>query len=228
MKVSPGRITLEEDVGTFDVPAFFISKYPVTYRQYRAFLEAEDGYQNDQWWTGLVHEPEPGEQYRKIDNHPADTVSWFDAMAYCRWLGDKLGYEIRLPTEWEWQQAATGGQKKNDYPWGTQFDSDRCNTYGSGLGRTNAVGLYPDGKSPVGALDMSGNVWEWCVNCFNNPKAIDVHSKGDSRVVRGGSWYNRQNLARAAYRDGSHPDGRDHDVGFRLVCSSPILETAGH
>ena len=74
---------------------------------------------NKGWWKGLAdREDEPGEQYRKQDNHPAENVSWYDAVAYCRWLSKRLGYEIRLPTEWEWQQAATGGDKANEYPVG--------------------------------------------------------------------------------------------------------------
>ena len=62
----------------------------------------------------------------KQDNHPAENVSWYDAVAYCRWLSKRLGYEIQLPTEWEWQQAATGGDPTNQYPWGPDWDSKRC------------------------------------------------------------------------------------------------------
>ena len=92
----------------------------MTWIQYRAFLEAEDGYRNKGWWEGLAErEDAPGEQYRKHDNHPAENVSWYDVVAYCRWLSKRLGYDIRLPTEWEWQQAATGGDKANDVPLGT-------------------------------------------------------------------------------------------------------------
>lgn len=221
--VPSGRITLEAYDGTFNVAAFFISKYPVTYKQYRAFLEVTDGYHDSRWWTDLQHEPEYDEQFRKIDNHPAENVSWYDAMAFCRWLSDKRGVEIRLPTEWEWQQAATGGDPNNEYPWGKTFDSLRCNIYESGLGRTTAVGLYPDGRSPVGTLDMSGNVWEWCANSYEEPKNTDVSSKGN-RVARGGSWDGILDCARAADRYlNLLPDYRHFSLGFRVVCSSPII-----
>jgi formylglycine-generating enzyme required for sulfatase activity len=78
-KVPEGTVTLEEDAGTFDVEPGYIGKYPVTWAQYRCFLEAEDGYANDAWWKELAErEEEPGEQNRKLDNHPAETVSWYD------------------------------------------------------------------------------------------------------------------------------------------------------
>ena len=219
--VPSGQITLKDYAGTYNVELFFISQYPVTFKQYRAFLEAADGYQNVRWWTNLQHEPVPGEQYRKIDNHPAETVSWFDAVAFCRWLSDKRGLAIRLPTEWEWQQAATGGHPENKYPWGTVFESMRCNSYESGLGRTTAVGMYPQGISPVGALDMTGNVWEWCSNGYDKPESTEVAADG-RRVVRGGSWRRDQDYARAAYRYHYTPVDRGGSLGFRVVCSSPI------
>ena len=221
--VPHGRIKLEVNAVTFAVTAFFISQYPVTFKQYQAFLEAADGYHDPRWWTDLQRKSEPGEQYRKIDNHPTENVSWYDAMAFCRWLTDKRGFEIRLPTEWEWEQAATGGDPNNVYPWGKDFDSLRCNTWESGLGRTTAVGMYPANKSLVGALDMSGNVWEWCFNNYYKPGSIDVPNNS-RRVVRGGSWRNVRDLARVAFRDNHDtPDSRDYNLGFRVVCSSPII-----
>ena len=119
-KVPKGKITLDEKKGTFRVDAFHIAKYPVTYIQYRSFLAAEDGYRKKGWWEGLAgREDQPGEQFRKFDNHPAEYVSWYDAVAFCRWLTEKLGYEVRLPTEWEWQQAATGGRSCQRIPVGS-------------------------------------------------------------------------------------------------------------
>jgi formylglycine-generating enzyme required for sulfatase activity len=222
-KVPKGKITLEGIKGNFRVDPFHIAKYPVTWIQYRSFLDAEDGYRKKGWWKGLAErEDKPGEQLRKLDNHPAENVSWYDAVAFCRWLTEKLGCEVRLPMEWEWQQAGTSGDPANEYPWGPEWVSNKANTSESGLSRTTAVGMYPQGASPIGALDMCGNVWEWCLNEHGNPKQAEVSGK-ESRAVRGGCWYGGRDYARCAYRDYYHPDNRVDLIGFRLVCASPIF-----
>ena len=223
LPVAGGEITLEDSAGTFTVQPFDISKYQVTWAQYRSFLQAEDGYRNAQWWEGLAErEDEPGEDYGKQENRPAENVSWCDAMAFCRWLSVQLGHEIRLPTEWEWQQAATGGDAANEYPWGEEWHDAYANTYEGGLSRTTAVGLYPQGASPVGALDMSGNVDEWCLNAYNDPEHTDL-SSDVPRVLRGGSWLGARDGARASARGRLFPQTRYHPIGFRVVRSSPGL-----
>ena len=83
------------------------------------------------------------------------------------------------------------------------------------------MGLYPQGASPVGALDMSGNVWEWCLNEYGKPKRVKMNGEG-KRVVRGGSWINYRDSARTTARFLDLPLDRDLVVGFRLRCSSPI------
>jgi Sulfatase-modifying factor enzyme 1 len=231
-KVPGGEITLEFEEEqsssmvppTFKVEPFYIAKYPVTYAQYRAFLEAADGYHESVWWRELLtQEQQPGRQYQIYDNNPAENVSWLAAVAFCRWMSKHLGYVIRLPTEWEWQQAATGGDATNVYPWGPKWDAGRANTSESDLNRTTAVGLYPHGISPVGALDMSGNVWEWCLNEYDNPKRTTL--SGDARRIwRGGSWYNGHNSARTAFRTFYSPNYSGANVGFRLACLSPMLQ----
>jgi hypothetical protein len=221
-KVPKGKITLEGIKDNFRVDPFHIAKYPVTWVQYRSFLEAEDGYRKKAWWEGLAqYQDQPGGQYRKFDNHPAENVYWYDAVAFCRWLKEKLGCEVRLPTEWEWQQAATGGDPANDYPWGPEWDSSKVNTSESDLRRATAVGMYPEGASPVGALDMSGNVWEWCLNEYDNPKRVEISSE-KSRAVRGGCWFNTRGFARCANRYHDLPNNRGNGLGFRLVCVSSI------
>jgi hypothetical protein len=144
-----GNITLEDDAGTFLVEPFYIAKSPITWAQYRAFLEAKDGYHNPEWWQGLWVDDLPkklGRQFRPYDNHPAENVCWLEAVAFCRWLSARLGYEVRLPTEWEWQQAATGGNSANVYPWGPRWDANCANTFESDLQRSVAVGMYPRGN----------------------------------------------------------------------------------
>jgi hypothetical protein len=223
-KVPAGEITFKGIDETFVVDPFYIGKYPVTWIQYRSFLEAKDGYRDKSCWEGLAERWDvPREQIRKLDNHPAEFVHWYDAMAFCRWLTKRLDYELRLPTEWEWQQAATGGNPANEYPWGADWDSSRANTGESDLKQSTPVGLYPHGSSLVGALDMSGNVWEWCLNEHKNPKRVDLNSK-ENRSVRGGSWNVDLDLARCAYRHYYYPDSRFNGIiGFRVCCASPIF-----
>jgi hypothetical protein len=223
LPVPGGEITLADRASTFTVQPFEISQYPVTWAQYRSFVQAEDGYGDAQWWEGLAaRQEQPGEDYGKQGNRPAENVSWYDAVAFCRWLSARLGYEIRLPTEWEWQQAATGGNIANRYPWGADWHEAYANTYESGLSRTTAVGLYPQGMSPVGTLDMSGNVWKWCLNEYEHPDRTDLSSAAP-RVVRGGSWLRYRDYARAASRAHFDPRLRLDNLGLRVVRASPGL-----
>jgi hypothetical protein len=241
LKVDGGSIQIEKQ--TFKVQPFLIAKYPITYRHFEAFVEAGDGFKNRHWWEELSadenHKSKSGEQNFKFYNHPRENVSWYDAIAFCRWLNARLSWStlptkldsktldactgLRLPTEWEWQWAASGGNKTYEYPWGKEWDGSKANTSECGLGRTTAAGMYLAGAAGCGALDMSGNVWEWCLNEYNKPEKIDV-SGSDSRVVRGGSWNLNQDSARASYRNGYRlPNLRLNRSGFRLVVRPPSL-----
>ena len=142
-------------------------------------------------------------------------------MAFCRWLSTRVGFEVRLPHEAEWQQAATGGQPHNIYPWGPEWVDGVANTHESRLSRTTAVGMYPDGVSGQGVFDLVGNVWEWCMNSRDKPRALTPDRKV-GRVLRGGSWRNLQDDARAAFRGGRGLGARISGIGFRVVCVSPI------
>lgn len=223
-EIPVGMVRLEDVDGEFKVERFFIAKYPVTYRQYKAFLDDPQGYANKKrWWKGLQREKEPGDQYRPTGNCPADNVSWNDAMAYCRWASERLGCDVRLPTEMEWQQAACGGNPDNYYPWGGDWVEDRANTNESRLSRTTAVGMYPRGASVQGVLDLSGNVWEWCLNKYAKPNDKSVGGD-DRRAVCGGSWVDRSKNTRCTSRNDDYllPHERYDGVGFRLLCVSSI------
>lgn len=202
------------------VEAFFISKYPVTYAQFQAFIDAPDGYRNDAWWQGLARrEMKPGKQAWPIDNHPRETVSWYDAFAFCRWLSEKKGLRITLPTEQQWQRAAQGDDGR-EYPWGNEFGPSRCNTRENGINRTTPVNQYPSGISPYGVYDMGGNVWEWCLNEWENPENTGL-AGSDIRVLRGGSWSGHQLNARCVCRNLNLTDNRATIIGFRVVAVRP-------
>ena len=241
LPVKGGEVKLEGFDYAFQVEAFYMSRYLTTFQQFRVFLEAEDGYADPIWWADLPgRDEEPPQQGNPIDNHPAESLSWVDAVAFCRWYvhqieelkeeevsGDAVlrlvrdaGWEVRLPTEWEWQQAATGGNSSYIYPWGADSGDNRANTAESDLGRTVAVGLYPAGASPSGVLDMCGNVWEWCLNAYEEPTMIEI-SADVRRPLRGGSWFHYLNSARTSSRESFTPMHRFNLLGFRVVCSRP-------
>jgi formylglycine-generating enzyme required for sulfatase activity len=176
----------EKDAGThpretpqhlLHLPDYYLSKTPVTNAQYAAFVNATSHRAPDHW-LGLASPPD------KMD-HPVVNVSWYDALDYCRWLSEVSGKPYRLPSEAEWEKAASweerrptvgGGRPAMDaggstgwkrrYPWGDVFNSGRCNTKESGIGGTTPVGAYPQGASPYGLLDMAGNVYEWTVSLW--------------------------------------------------------------
>lgn len=210
------------------LPPYKISRYPITYAQFQAFIDAPDGYYNPHWWKGLSvsdeHRAAPGDQAYKVANHPRERVSWYDAVAFCRWGSVQLGYEIRLPTEWEWEKAARGPNGRR-FPWGSEYIIGYANideSYDASgtnyLKVTSPVGMYPQGKSPYGVLDMSGNVWEWCMNEHQNPTHLNV--RGDkTRVLRGGSWHYYSENARGARRFWYDPNLRDNGCGFRVVAA---------
>jgi hypothetical protein len=226
--IPAGEVTLETvSQDWFQVKPFRLGRYPVTWVQYRTFIGADDGYREPAWWEGRQREKEPGALSESFGNYPAINISWYDALAYCRWLSAKLNLNIRLPTEWEWQWAAAG-PKRQVYPWSDEWSVARANTVEAGIGRTVAVGLYPLGRSPFGIDDMAGNIWEWCLNAYDEPANVSSLERNGFPVRRGGSWDFDPGSCRAAHRDnlGSPFSDRYH-LGFRLCCGSPIPETFG-
>ncbi|MBI1277531.1 MAG: SUMF1/EgtB/PvdO family nonheme iron enzyme [Anaerolineaceae bacterium] len=223
--VSAGTVKLRNGVGIFEVEAFAMARYPITFQQFNSFVLAEDGYFQALWWNGLAQrENQPSNPKFTFNNYPRDMVNWYEAMAFCRWLTARYDLPnsqiIRLPTEWEWQQAATGGKRDYEYAWSELWDKTRANTANSNLGRATAVGMYPHGVSPTGLYDMCGNVWEWCLNDFD---MLSVNTQtNDYRVVRGGSWDDEQNIVTTTYRDGQKASNRNSTLGFRACLAAPV------
>jgi formylglycine-generating enzyme required for sulfatase activity len=210
-----------------------MAKYPITYAQFQVFLDAKDGFKDDRCWRGLAHqEKRAGKQTWKVANHPRETVSWYAAVAFCNWLSQRVGYEIRLPTEWEWQWAAQGPDGRQ-YPWGKEFlkgyaniDERRIRGGDFSLQQTTPVDRYPQGASPFGVLDMAGNVWEWCLNEYDTP--ANIATTGNAlRAQRGGSFSDYARLWQCKFRFNREPGNRYGLIGFRIVFSPFFYPNSG-
>ena len=226
----------EQPVHTVSLDAFFMDEHEVTNFEYQQFVRANPSWQKHQIddrfhngnylknWTGNVY---PSGKTR----HPVVHVSWYAAMAYAQWVGK------RLPTEAEWEYAARGGLAGKEYSWGDEFDLNKVIATAvrdptRTAGDTAKVGQLP--PNGYGLYDVAGNVWEWCLDEYNqdfystspreNPFSgangldwvvnnfTDVES---DRVLRGGSWYER--YVRVADRSSKEPSKTYFDTGFRCV-----------
>lgn len=221
-EIPTGQTTIEKQI--YVVPAFRMSKYPITNVQYEEFIRHPLGYSDSRWW-----DYSPDAQFWREHNsqavpgkftgnkQPRETVSWYDAVAFCRWLSLVTGQDVTLPTEQMWQWAAQGNDGRT-YSWGSEFDLQKCNTLESEMKQTTDVDHYPMSSSHFGVMDMSGNVWEWCLNLSDD--TTNVALTGDSkRNARGGSWRNTGDLAGVTVRYESNPPNyRRDNIGFRVVC----------
>lgn len=209
------------------LPPFALSRYLVTHRQFQAFVEAPDGYADRRWWAGFEdqHATAPRSARWPEPNCPRETVTWFEAVAFCRWLSVRLGEDIRLPNEREWERAARGRDGWQypsaawDYPVGHANGDERRVEGGTYLQRTCAVGLYPQGATREGGvLDMAGNVDEWCLGY-----AGDLINRAVG--LFGGSWNCNPEFLRASYSEAYLlPGGESSNTGFRVCRVSPFLE----
>jgi formylglycine-generating enzyme required for sulfatase activity len=161
---------------------------------------------------------------QEFSSHPVVLVTAMDATQYCKWLKESLiqdlttpfeiknllnsGWIIRLPTEQEWEKAARGGDER-EWPWGNNKLRNISNTVEEGLFSTSPVGIFPEGASPYGAYDMSGNVFEWTI-------PDDLHS-ANLLVLRGGSWAHSLLDAQCNYRFLASSINRTSYIGFRIV-----------
>ena len=211
--------------GTVDLPAFYLARYEVTVAQFAAFVTA----------TGFGV---ADETLQRPPSHPVSTVSWPDALAYCRWLDAALraspetppalsrlltdGWRLTLPSEAQWEKAARGPNGRT-YPWGGEPAPNRANYQGQG---TTPVGSYPCPDCPYGLLDMGGNVWEWTRSPYQ-PYPFDPADDRDGLdtdalwVMRGGSFTDAERNVRTGTRGGGDPGARRPFMGFRVAIAPP-------
>jgi formylglycine-generating enzyme required for sulfatase activity len=203
------------------VESFRIMRLPVTNADYHRFVLATGA--PEPWvdrtrWKAI----DAGFDYRTVDrhawskgaptkeraSHPVVLVDHIHAEAYCAWWGEQLDGRGELPSEMQWEKAARG-EDGRAYPWGDAFHTARANTLESARGDTMPAGAHPRARSPYGAEDMAGNVFEW----------TGTPAREGGFVVKGGSWSSDASSARAAARH-ARPSGLRHvAIGFRCVLS---------
>ncbi len=221
--VPAGQFIMGDDNGlsdegpaqTIEMPAYYIDKFEVTNAQYKQFCDA----------TGWPYPADTQTNRDYFNNNPYSPligVSWFDASSYAQWAGK------RLPTEEEWEKAASWDPKagnKRRWPWGDEPDPGRANF----SGMPYPVGSFPDGASAYGVHDMVGNAAEW-VNAFYQayPGNTTPNSNfgNKDRVVRGGSYKNVIADGRTTYRDYQNPNleermtnGKEQLTAFGFRCA---------
>jgi iron(II)-dependent oxidoreductase len=211
--------------------AYEIGKYPVTNWQFEAFVN-ETGYVSSADWRNA--DGSCVDYYLKYPDNPVLDVTWGDAVAFC------THYGYRLPTEAEWEKAARGTDGRL-WPWGNTWDPNILNWYYGpdvpGKARelmgdcgTTPVDSFPAGASPYGAIDMGGNVWEWCYDWFDpdyysvSPYANPQGPAGpvwlNQKVQRGGAYdYDRSYVFRCAYRYNDNVIGQTWTESFRVARS---------
>jgi formylglycine-generating enzyme required for sulfatase activity len=228
VSVPAGPFTMGNDPGTGNVdeqPAhrplldrFAIDRTEVTNRRYRACVA-----------HGPCTPPARRDSKTRRDyyrdptfaDHPVVNVDWYQAETFCRWVGG------RLPTEAEWEKAARGHRDRRQYPWGDKKPDCSLANFGGPdgcTGDTDRVGARPAGKSPYGALDMAGNVWEWVADWYDSSyyKRADPRNPrgprwGAFRVMRGGCYDTAPEGLRVSCRNHDLPSGRGPNVGFRCA-----------
>jgi len=213
-----GNSALEDEKPASDLylDEFWIGESPITNLQYNDFVESTGSEFPCHW--------NERNTIKNIENHPVVNVSWQNSTAFCLWLSEKCGRDIRLPTEAEWEKAARGTDGRI-YPWGNITpDPGLCN-FNNNVGRTTPVGHYsPSGDSPYGCKDMAGNVWEWTSTKYlkypyNPGGGRESSDYSGLRVLRGGSFRSSQDFVRCAFRSRDVPYYFSSDIGFRICLS---------
>ncbi len=194
------------------LPLFYIDRYEVTNAEYKIFIDATRSRPPVYFFGRGIP---PGRE-----SYPVTDINWYEAERFCQWKGK------HLPSEAEWEKAARGTDGQ-EFPWGNDYDKSKLNAGDSGIGDIAPVGSFKTGMSPYGAMDMSGNVWEWTRDWYqpypNSTYKTDLFGE-KQKVFRGGGWggvghYSLPLFYRAAYRSSLAPDDAYADLGFRCVKS---------
>jgi formylglycine-generating enzyme required for sulfatase activity len=212
-----GRKDNESPQHHVTVPSFFMGKYPVTQAQYQAIMGTNPS-------------------YFKGSNRPVEGVSWNNAVAFCQKLSQKTGKNYRLPNEAEWEYACRAGTT-TPFHFGETITTDLANYNGNYTYGQGPKGVYREETTEVGSFgvannfglyDMHGNVWEWCQDRWHTNYEgapidgsawLGIEKNTNTRLLRGGAWYNDPGYCRSAVRYHHYLDYHNTYLGFRVVCS---------
>ncbi|MBF0184334.1 MAG: SUMF1/EgtB/PvdO family nonheme iron enzyme [Magnetococcales bacterium] len=227
-----------------ELDGFWMGRFPVMRSQFAQFVE-EALYQTDQERMQFALRNNEQEKKRldaynwrktrfaQTDQHPVVYVSWFDSNAYIQWLQRRTGLPFSLPSEAQWEYACRGGGS-TAFSFGQTIRTDQANYYGGAVYGGGETGIYRKGTTACamfaanyyGLHDMHGNVWEWCLDRYDEGFYSTMQAKLRNpvhrtaigyRIKRGGSWQSSPDLVRSAYRGGTYPDTGKDDLGFRLI-----------
>jgi formylglycine-generating enzyme required for sulfatase activity len=210
------------------VPRFFMGKYPVTQKQWRAVASLER----------VNRELNPNPSRFKGDDLPVEKISWYDCVEFCARLSAYTKRDYRLPSEAEWEYACRA-RTTTPFHFGETISTEVANYNGKYIYGSGSRGEYRERTTPVGSFhvanafglfDMHGNVWEWCADEYHqNYQGTPVdgsawvrkqnENDNQGRMLRGGSWIDFSRNCRSASRDDNSPDSRNDDRGFRVVVS---------
>jgi formylglycine-generating enzyme required for sulfatase activity len=192
------------------VSPFLIAETEVTNEQYREFVRATKR-QAPEHWKG-------GDFPAGTADEPVTNVSWHDAVDYCTWLSGQIGATVRLPTEAEWERAARGDENFK-YPWGNEWN-ERAAASKETNGRIRPVKSYEENRSPFGAYDMVGNVWEWVSDEARDAQGrliLSEYSRLPQRVIKGGAAMEERVFLTATYRTQIPEKFGSVKLGFRYI-----------
>jgi len=209
---------MPQHIATINAP-YLIASTPITNAQYKVFVQ-------DTGHPTLKHG-----NNEDVCDCPVTYISWYDALAFCKWLTQEMqkakrfqnenNLYVTLPNEAQWERAARGtnGQR---FTWGNNAPNVFLLNYNRRDGSPTPVGSYPSGISPVGCLDMAGNVWEWTLDTERKYPYIETENQESlgiqqRRILRGGSYESSERSVRCAVRSWNYPEERDETVGFRVV-----------
>ncbi|GAB5399194.1 MAG: formylglycine-generating enzyme family protein [Aureisphaera sp.] len=228
------------------VNSFRISRHEISVKDFELFVDATDYvteaekenwaysylYVNDsirRWEKKNINWKNPG--FKQSDNHPVTCVSWNDAKEYCKWLSKKTNTEYRLPFEDEWEYISRNKGKSIKYPWGNNIptginsnfaDKNTPYPWANNLVDDRYAFTAPNGSySPneYGVYDLAGNVWEWCENTAETYENRPIENYENAKSMRGGSFHNKENALKTAWRNYDYPNSRYFNLGFRIASS---------